>query len=170
MQSSLQRPAGRPAWAPRQWKGRGRARPGIIVAPGLARDVFARPELQGGQDYAALLKTTEAYWQVGGWAITAALMPGETNAWPPMQDSARPHSPGNAPLPPATACAPNGTRIVLQALRKQQHEPGKAGPTVVRTQLGQRLPSSQPPTFDLVVCGGTLGIFLATALQLRGFR
>jgi len=30
------------------------------------------------------------------------------------------------------------------------------------------LPSS--PTFDVVVCGGTLGIFMACALQLRGFK
>lgn len=24
-----------------------------------------------------------------------------------------------------------------------------------------------PPTFDVLVCGGTLGIFMATALQMR---
>lgn len=27
-----------------------------------------------------------------------------------------------------------------------------------------------PPRFDVVMCGGTLGIFLACALQLRGLR
>ncbi|CAN0368114.1 unnamed protein product, partial [Laminaria digitata] len=26
------------------------------------------------------------------------------------------------------------------------------------------------PTFDVLVCGGTLGIFVATALQMRGFK
>jgi lycopene cyclase CruP len=30
------------------------------------------------------------------------------------------------------------------------------------------LPSA--PAFDVVVCGGTLGIFMATALQRKGFK
>ncbi|CAM9708654.1 unnamed protein product [Choristocarpus tenellus] len=29
------------------------------------------------------------------------------------------------------------------------------------------VPLETPPMFDIVVCGGTLGIFAATALQLR---
>jgi hypothetical protein len=31
-------------------------------------------------------------------------------------------------------------------------------------------PLSGPPDFDVVVCGGTLGIFLACALLLKGYR
>jgi hypothetical protein len=34
----------------------------------------------------------------------------------------------------------------------------------------QRSPLGAPPQYDAVVCGGTLGIFLAAALQLRGLR
>ncbi len=31
-------------------------------------------------------------------------------------------------------------------------------------------PLQAPPRFDVVMCGGTLGIFLACALQLSGLR
>ena len=31
-------------------------------------------------------------------------------------------------------------------------------------------PLARAPEFDAVVCGGTLGIFLACALLLKGFR
>ncbi|CAN0183211.1 unnamed protein product [Pylaiella littoralis] len=31
-------------------------------------------------------------------------------------------------------------------------------------------PLGTPPAYDVLVCGGTLGIFVATALQMRGFR
>ncbi len=37
-----------------------------------------------------------------------------------------------------------------------------------RTQVDVPLPTA--PAFDVVVCGGTLGIFMATALQLKGFK
>ncbi len=31
-------------------------------------------------------------------------------------------------------------------------------------------PLAAAPAFDVVVCGGTLGVFLAASLQLRGLR
>ena len=41
------------------------------------------------------------------------------------------------------------------------------GPQFVR-EVDQ--PLLAPPQFDVVMCGGTLGIFLACALQLSGLR
>ncbi len=76
-----------------------------------------------------------------------------------------------------------------QALRNQKHDPlKKKGPQVVRPQpKGKRLPSDptaalngpeglakgtahENQTFDAVVCGGNLGIFVAATLQQRGYR
>ena len=31
-------------------------------------------------------------------------------------------------------------------------------------------PLPRPPAFDVIVCGGTLGVFLAASLQRRGLR
>ncbi|CAN0355706.1 unnamed protein product, partial [Scytosiphon promiscuus] len=48
-----------------------------------------------------------------------------------------------------------------------------AGWTALRNmKVGEDTPlgPENPPAFDVVVCGGTLGIFVATALQMRGFR
>ncbi|CAM9859710.1 unnamed protein product [Ectocarpus sp. 4 AP-2014] len=42
-------------------------------------------------------------------------------------------------------------------------------PTYV-TESDTPLGAENPLAFDVVVCGGTLGIFVATALQMRGFR
>eukprot|EP00903_Cladosiphon_okamuranus_P012374 g11597.t3 len=42
-------------------------------------------------------------------------------------------------------------------------------PTYV-TESDEPLGEDGGPAFDVVVCGGTLGIFVATALQMRGFR
>lgn len=39
-------------------------------------------------------------------------------------------------------------------------------PTYV-TESDTPLGAENPPAFDVVVCGGTLGIFVATALQMR---
>ena len=52
---------------------------------------------------------------------------------------------------------------LLQALRASRHNPGRRGPTVVSKRfraLGTR-------EFDVCVAGGTLGLFLALALQVR---
>ncbi|GLC52765.1 hypothetical protein PLESTB_000665700 [Pleodorina starrii] len=79
-----------------------------------------------------------------------------------------------------------------RALRNQKHEPHKKGPTVVSYADGPLPPPTlaaapapahagapaplqpqqgrQRHDFDVVICGGTLGLFLATALQLRGWR
>ena len=56
------------------------------------------------------------------------------------------------------------TFMCLQALREQ---PGRRGPLVIRTRH-RRLP--QKAEYDVCVCGGTLGIFIATTLQKRGFN
>jgi len=40
-------------------------------------------------------------------------------------------------------------------------------PTFVTTSAE---PLPEQPDFDVVVCGGTLGIFLACALLLKGYR
>lgn len=42
-------------------------------------------------------------------------------------------------------------------------------PSFVRED-GTPLGVETPPTFDVLVCGGTLGIFMATALQMRFAR
>ncbi|KXZ50501.1 hypothetical protein GPECTOR_16g676 [Gonium pectorale] len=80
-----------------------------------------------------------------------------------------------------------------RALRNQKHEPSKKGPTVVKyddsllfptgsgpdaadaptapaASDGDRVGPARPHDYDVVICGGTLGLFLATALQLRGWR
>ena len=75
----------------------------------------------------------------------------------------------------------------LQALRNQKHDPDRKGPSVVRYASGrlndyvptaagqpplQQQASTSAPThdYDVIICGGTLGLFLATALQLAGWR
>lgn len=66
-------------------------------------------------------------------------------------------------------CAP----CCRQALKQQKNEPNKK-PRVVRNFLGETLPTPsdkfpcQGPVFDAVVCGGTLGVFIAAALQMQG--
>ncbi|GFR41663.1 hypothetical protein Agub_g2405, partial [Astrephomene gubernaculifera] len=80
------------------------------------------------------------------------------------------------------------TEAYWRALRNQKHEPQKKGPTVVSYADGPLFPPPPPPSsssssfpatppssaaqhdYDVVICGGTLGLFLATALQLRGWR
>ena len=56
------------------------------------------------------------------------------------------------------------TGAALQALKEQ---PVKCGPTVVRPRH-RRMPHAAD--FDVCVCGGTLGIFIATALQVTRMR
>lgn len=48
---------------------------------------------------------------------------------------------------------------------KTGNEAGPA-PTFV-TESEMPLGAENPPAFDVLVCGGTLGIFVATALQMR---
>ncbi len=48
-------------------------------------------------------------------------------------------------------------------------------PEVVQRHQGSWLNAAktttlEEPVFDMVVCGGTLGVFLATTLALRGFK
>uniref|UniRef100_A0A7R9VAJ3 Lycopene beta-cyclase n=1 Tax=Chlamydomonas euryale TaxID=1486919 RepID=A0A7R9VAJ3_9CHLO len=63
-----------------------------------------------------------------------------------------------------------------KALKQQKHEPNKK-PRVVRTFEGEVMPTPGPksgpvpfdgPVFDAIVCGGTLGLFVAAALQMQG--
>ena len=51
---------------------------------------------------------------------------------------------------------------------KTGEEAGPA-PTFV-TESETPFGAENPPTFDVLVCGGTLGIFVATALQMRYVR
>ncbi|MEW5307740.1 MAG: hypothetical protein WDW36_010116 [Sanguina aurantia] len=53
-----------------------------------------------------------------------------------------------------------------RVLRNMKHEPEKKGPKVV-TYSDEPLGETD---YDVVICGGTLGLFLATALQQRGHR
>lgn len=53
-----------------------------------------------------------------------------------------------------------------KVLRNMKSEPERKGPKVVTTQTT----NVGPCEFDLIICGGTLGLFLATALQMRGKR
>lgn len=55
----------------------------------------------------------------------------------------------------------------MQAMQRSKHEPHKKGPTVV---TASNQPLGAPPEFDIAVCGGTLGLFVACGLQLRGLR
>lgn len=79
----------------------------------------------------------------------------------------------------------------LQAMKQQKHEPHKKGPTVVTTSSSSftahikqplnthssttsssssSLASVALPDYDVLMCGGTLGIMVALALQQQGFR
>ncbi|PNW84115.1 hypothetical protein CHLRE_04g221550v5 [Chlamydomonas reinhardtii] len=74
------------------------------------------------------------------------------------------------------------TEKFWRALRNQKHEPEKKGPKVVTYADELLFPDSassssastssspHPHDYDVVICGGTLGLFLATALQLQGWR
>ncbi|KAG2488611.1 hypothetical protein HYH03_012928 [Edaphochlamys debaryana] len=69
-----------------------------------------------------------------------------------------------------------------RAVRNQKHQPDKKGPTVVSYVDEPLFPeassrnsdgastSARQHDYDVVICGGTLGLFLATALQLKGWR
>ncbi len=50
----------------------------------------------------------------------------------------------------------------MQALRNSRHNPGKRGPTVVT----KRFRGIGAVDYDVCVAGGTLGVFLALALQV----
>jgi hypothetical protein len=67
----------------------------------------------------------------------------------------------STPLGSVYGPAPAG----VQALRNSKDEPGKPGPKVVKNSPNARIDHHD---FDVVVCGGTLGLLLATTLQLRG--
>ncbi|KAG2452103.1 hypothetical protein HYH02_003137 [Chlamydomonas schloesseri] len=84
------------------------------------------------------------------------------------------------------------TEKFWKSLRNQKHEPEKKGPKVVTYANELLFPedtsatststssssatssssssSQHPHDYDVVICGGTLGLFLATALQLQGWR
>ena len=49
-----------------------------------------------------------------------------------------------------------------QALKKSRDQPGRKGPTVI----SKRYRSIGQPEYDVCVAGGTLGIFIALALQV----
>lgn len=51
----------------------------------------------------------------------------------------------------------------MQALRQSRHNPGKRGPTVVT----KRYRAIGAADYDVCVAGGTLGVFLALALQVH---
>lgn len=53
--------------------------------------------------------------------------------------------------------------------RVRSGEPMPEPPAFVKEVDGP-LPGASQPEFDVIVCGGTLGIFIATALQRRGLR
>ncbi|KAJ9515524.1 hypothetical protein QJQ45_021660 [Haematococcus lacustris] len=62
----------------------------------------------------------------------------------------------------------NVTEAYWKTLKASKHEPNRKGPTVVRVaQPGARL---EHVDFDVVVCGGTLGLMLAATLQRRGHK
>lgn len=123
------------------------------IARGLARTILAQPGIEG--DPLAFLDVSEAYWR--------AL----------RHQKHEPHKKGpkvvtyaEGPLPPPTFIAPaatqNGTGASVPA-----------SPGAVATGAAEPIPVNiQPPVhdYDVVICGGTLGLFLATALQLRGWR
>ncbi|GAB4815041.1 hypothetical protein N2152v2_002087 [Parachlorella kessleri] len=60
------------------------------------------------------------------------------------------------------------TEAYWKALKNQKDEPDKPGPTVVKRVPGESL--GEEPEFDVCVCGGTLGVLVALALQKRGHR
>ncbi len=57
----------------------------------------------------------------------------------------------------------NGSPSALQALRNSRHNPGRRGPAVV----SRTFRAIGAADYDVCVAGGTLGIFLALALQVR---
>ena len=52
--------------------------------------------------------------------------------------------------------------LAVQALRQSKHNPGKHGPTVVT----KRYRALGATDYDVCIAGGTLGVFLALALQV----
>ena len=64
-----------------------------------------------------------------------------------------------------TSCPSSCSKPIHPSLTRGPPQVYGAKPEFVRT-TGERLPEA--PQFDVVMCGGTLGIFLACALQLAG--
>lgn len=62
-----------------------------------------------------------------------------------------------------------GLQAIDRAWERVRNGPYQEPPSFVREMDGC-LPGGRPPEFDAVVCGGTLGIFVATALQRRGLH
>lgn len=58
------------------------------------------------------------------------------------------------------------TEAYWKGLRNSTNQPHQKGPTVITTSNS----TIEAPEYDICVCGGTLGILLALALQLRGHR
>lgn len=60
------------------------------------------------------------------------------------------------------------TDLYWKTLKNAKDEPEKKGPKVVSVLTGKKL--DRPIDYDAVICGGTLGIFVAAALQMQGFK
>jgi hypothetical protein len=128
------------------------------AADGLARRILADPRLEGQP--LKFLDVSEKYWKVCGSPPRLAPLPRlQAAAAGTLQRRPCAYL-GPQPPPTLTPCP-------LQALRQSEHEPDRPRPSCVASSPR---PLAARPEYDAVVCGGTLGMFLATALQLKGHR
>ncbi|GIM04453.1 hypothetical protein Vretimale_9032, partial [Volvox reticuliferus] len=78
------------------------------------------------------------------------------------------------PSPPSSPSPSPSTTTTAVPKQQQQQQQSQTTSTYHEQQQpqhqGEAVGPQQKHDFDVVICGGTLGLFLATALQLRGWR
>ena len=138
---------------------------------GLQEDVDVKailsdPHLEG--DPLQFLKVTEAYWSVRHPVFAGTALPlSNAGRKPSLPRCTIPvrcvvASSSRAVEQPRTATAQMVTARLVQALKKARDQPSRKGPAVV----SKRYRAVGRPEFDVCVAGGTLGIFIALALQV----
>ena len=136
------------------------------------RRILSDPDIEG--DPLQFLKVTEAYWKVQrdvsclvlSCLVLSCLVLASLGSRAVQEHGDGPTS--DLVLPEAfyghsRVCQMPCRRVCFQALRQSKHNPGKRGPTVVT----KRYRALGATDYDVCVAGGTLGVFLALALQVN---
>ncbi|GIL61771.1 hypothetical protein Vafri_16159, partial [Volvox africanus] len=163
---------------------------------GLARTILAQPGIEG--DPLAFLEVSEAYWRalrnqkhephkkgptVVSYAdgplpallplpisplTTATTATTKTTLKTSLNGSSSGSGSGTIPATSQTLTPsppPSSSTTIPKHQQDQQHQQDQTS-----AHQGEAVGPQRKHDFDVVICGGTLGLFLATALQLRGWR
>eukprot|EP00775_Hariotina_reticulata_P005190 gene5190-5428_t len=132
---------------------------------GLARQLLSKPGIEGSP--MAFLKTTEAYWKA---MKTQKHEPHKKGPTVVTTSSSSCHSllPSSS-ISTSTSNGSPGTRHLSHSNRNNSYytySPSFGAAPVPLTKQQQQ----QLHDFDVIMCGGTLGMFVALALQQKGFK